>query len=215
MNRILFATSLILAATVPATAQDRQGEWRYIGGDAGHTRYSPLDQINRDNFEELEQAWVFRGDNYGATVDYLFRSTPIYADGLLYTVAGRRRTVIAIDPATGETMWTYREPHTTRYERGMRNNYGKGVAYAEVDGRGVIYIISPAFILTALDAKTGKPLAGFGTPIGVEGFPETGVVDMLADLGPGEIEAGELALAHETGERLLPAGLCGRWSRST
>ena len=47
----------------------------------------------------------------------------------------------------------------------------------------MIYIASPGFFLTALDAKTGKPLEGFGQPVPVEGFPETGVVDMLADLG--------------------------------
>ncbi|NIW24255.1 MAG: pyrroloquinoline quinone-dependent dehydrogenase, partial [Gammaproteobacteria bacterium] len=108
-----------------ATAQD--GEWRYIGGNAAHTRYTPLDQINAENFEDLELAWLWRGDNFGPRVDYVFRSTPLYVDGLLYTVAGYRRTVAAIDPATGETIWTYREPHTTRWERGMRNNYGKGV----------------------------------------------------------------------------------------
>ena len=79
-------------------------------------------------------AWTWRGDNFGPTADPIFRSTPLYVDGLLYTVAGERRTVAAIDPGTGETLWTYREPHTTRWERGMRNNYGKGVAYAEVDG---------------------------------------------------------------------------------
>ena len=138
---LFLALGLIAFAPVPAAAQERgspEGEWRYIGGDAGHTRYSPLDQINAANFEDLEQAWVWRGDNYGPTVDYLFRSTPISVDGLLYTVAGRRRTVIAIEPATGEAIWTHRESHTTRYQRGMRNNYGKGVAYAEVDGRGVI-----------------------------------------------------------------------------
>ena len=185
MKRILFTLSLILAAAVPATAQDqegRDGEWRYIGGDAGHTRYSPLDQINKDNFEDLEKAWLFRGDNYGSTVDYLFRSTPIYAGGLLYTVAGRRRTVIAIDPGTGETIWTYREPPTTRYERGMRNNYGKGVAYAEVDGHGVIFTSSPGFFLHALDAKTGLPLPNWGTPVPLPGFSQTGVVDLLPDL---------------------------------
>ena len=44
---------------------DRSGEWRYIGADAAHTRYSPLEQINADNFEDLEVAWVWRGDNYG------------------------------------------------------------------------------------------------------------------------------------------------------
>ena len=102
---------------------------------------------------------------------------------MLYTVAGPRRHVVALDPANGELLWSYREPNTYRYEYSMRKDYGKGVAYSEVDGRGVIYIISPGFFLTALDAKTGRPLEGFGKKVPIEGFPETGVVDMLADLG--------------------------------
>jgi len=163
-------------------AGSQEGEWRYIGGDVTHTRYTSLDQIDAGNFEDLEVSWIWRGDNFGPTVDYVFRSTPLYIDGLLYTVAGQRRTVAAIDPASGETVWTYREPHTTRWERGMRNNYGKGVAYAEVDGRGVIYTSSPGFFLHALDAKTGRPLENWGDPVPVEGFSQTGVVDMLPDL---------------------------------
>ena len=64
----------------------------------------------------------------------------------------------------------------------MRNRYGKGVAYAEVDGRGVSYIISPSFFLHALDARTGQPLDGWGTPVPLSDFPGTGVVDILPDL---------------------------------
>ena len=158
------------------------GEWRYIGGDAGHTRYSGLDQITADNFDDLEVAWVWRGDNFGPGVLGVSRATPIYVDGVLYTVAGERRTVVAIDPATGETLWTYREPHTTRFDRGMRNGYGKGVAYAEIDGRGVIYIISPAFFLYALDAETGRPLENWGEAVPLPGFPRSGVVDLVPDL---------------------------------
>ena len=185
LSRAAFALSFLLSALVPTAAQDAgtpEGEWRYVGGDASHTRYSPLDQIDAGNFEDLEVAWVWRGDNFGPGVDNVFRSTPIYVDGLLYTVAGQRRTVVAIDPATGETIWTYREPDTTRYQRGMRNNYGKGVAYAEIDGRPVIYTSSPGFFLHALDAKTGLPLENWGTAVPLPGFPETGVVDLLPDL---------------------------------
>src|SRR5688572_13228148 len=185
------ATLLAVLATALAAhgvvAQDQQrnapvGEWRYIGGDAFHTRYLPLAQINSSNFEKLEVAWTWRGDNFGPSVDYLFRSTPIYVDGLLYTVAGQRRTVAAIDPKTGETIWAYREPHTVRYERGMRNNYGKGVAFGEVDGRKVIYYTSPAFFLHAFDAKTGEHLEDWGQRVPLPNFPKSGVVDMLPDL---------------------------------
>ena len=169
-----------------STAQDRgtpDGEWRYQSGDAWGTRYSALDQIDGDNFEELEVAWLWRGDNYGPHPSYVSRSTPSYINGVLYTVTGYRRTVAAIDPSTGETLWTYREPNTKRWEESMRASYGKGVAHEVVNGRDVIYYISPAFFLHAFDALTGEHLEGFGGQVPIPGFPRTGVVDLLADLG--------------------------------
>lgn len=150
----LVAALGLASAAAPGLGQERgtpSGEWRYWGGDAWSTRYSPLDQIDASNFSELEVAWVWRGDNFGPEVDNILRSTPIYAAGKLFTVAGARRTVAAIDPATGETLWTFREPHTRRWERSMRQNYGKGVAYTEIDGRGVIYVVTPGFFLHALE----------------------------------------------------------------
>ena len=116
IGALLVAGVAALAArqTARPAPQTPAGEWRYIGGDAAQTRYSPLDQITAANFETLQTAWTWRGDNYGPEVDFVSRSTPLYVDGVLYTVAGSRRTVVAIDPGTGETLWTYREPPTTR-----------------------------------------------------------------------------------------------------
>ena len=155
------------------------GQWEYLGGDAAHTRYSPAEQITAENFQDLEENWVWDGASFNAQSG---RSTPSYIDGTLYTVAGPRRYVTALDPASGELIWSYGEPKTGRYEYSMRKDYGKGIAYAEIDGKGVIYITSPAFFLTALDAETGQPLKNWGTPVPIEGFPESGVVDMLTDL---------------------------------
>lgn len=166
-------------AQLPGT---ENGEWRYLGGDAGHTKSSPLDQINRTNFNELEQAWRWRSDNFGPNLDYFSRSTPVYVDNMLYTVATPRRQVIAMDPATGENLWIFREPETIRHQRSPRQAYGKGVAYAEVEGRGVIYITTPGFFLWALDAKTGRPLENWGSPVPLEGFGETGAVDLIPKL---------------------------------
>ncbi len=42
-----------------------EGEWPFIGGDAAHTRYAPLDQIDASNFADLQLEWVWRGDNFG------------------------------------------------------------------------------------------------------------------------------------------------------
>ena len=176
---VLVLSAAASAQRLPGT---ENGEWRYLGGDAGHTRSSPLDQINGNNFSNLEVAWLWRGDNFGPNVDYFSRSTPIYVDGMLYTVATPRRQVVAIDPGTGETLWTFREPETIRHLRSPRQAYGKGVAYAEVNGRGVIYVTSPAFFLWALDAKTGLPLENWGTAVPLDGFPDTGGLDLIPPL---------------------------------
>lgn len=182
LNKLLTAAAaaLMLASAAPLIAQsgtNPAGEWRYWGADASSTRYSPLDQIDASNFEDLEVAWIWRGDNFSPEADPLLRATPIYANGILYSVAGSRRTAVAMDPATGETLWTFREAPTKRWEDSMRKNYGKGVAYDEIDGRGVIYLVTPAFFLHALDAETGRPIETFG---------KGGTVDLIDDLGPWE-----------------------------
>jgi len=181
------ALAVALQLTLPAIGQAQErsnpyGEWRYQSADAWGTRFSPVNQINAENFEDLEVAWIWNADNFGPALEDQFKATPQYINGTLYTVAGHRRTVVAIDPESGETLWTYREPNTTRWERSMRQNYGKGVAYAQLNGRDVILYISPAFFLHALDAETGRHIENWGTRVDLPGFPESGVVDLLPDL---------------------------------
>jgi quinoprotein glucose dehydrogenase len=76
----------------------------------------------------------------------------------------------------------FQEPETFRWEYSMRANHGKGVAYAEIDGKGVVFVTTPAFFLHALDAETGEPLPNWGRPVPLEGFPASGAVDMVEDL---------------------------------
>ena len=182
----VLALAAVLGFASSGAAQQtgvENGEWRYLGGDAGHTRSSPLNQINAANFSKLKVAWIFRGDNFGPGIEFTARSTPVFVKGVLYTVVGQRRQVVAIDAATGETRWTFREPDTSRYLRSPRSDFGKGVAYAEVDGRGVIYISTPGFFLWALDARTGRPLENWGgAPVPLKDFPKSGVIDMIPDL---------------------------------
>src|SRR6202023_2790745 len=80
----------------------KNGEWRTYGGDLGSTRYSPLDQINAGNFNKLEVAWRFKTDNLGPRPEFNFEGTPLTANGVLYSTAGTRRAVVALDAATGE-----------------------------------------------------------------------------------------------------------------
>jgi quinoprotein glucose dehydrogenase len=167
------------AATVVADAGGTRtgtegGEWRYWGGDEGSSRYSPADQIDADNAMDLEVAWRWYAANYGPTVDYIYRGTPIKVGNRLYNVAGARRAVVSIDPVTGETLWMWRMEDNPRWAASTRQNYGKGVAYAEVDGRGRILVITPGYYMIALDADTGLPIEGFG---------EDGIVDLHRGMG--------------------------------
>ena len=142
--------TLLLGLLVPfgwsAFAQDSV-EWTTLGSDFAHTRSTVADQITPENFSDLEVAWTWDGASFEAQSG---RSTPSYINGRLYTVAGARRHVVAIDPKSGATIWSYREPDTPRWDYSMRADYGKGVGYANLDGRDIIYIITPGFFLTAL-----------------------------------------------------------------
>ena len=171
-------------AMPPAQAQSGRGtgngEWRYQGGDAGSTRYSALSQVTPANFETLKEAWRFNPqDVVGAMTA---RATPSYVGGKLLSVAGPRRHVVSMDPTTGKLLWSFVEPETFRSKYSMRAAYGKGVAYHEINGRGVVFIATPGFFLVALDAETGKPLENWGRQVKLPGFPSTGVVDLVENL---------------------------------
>jgi quinoprotein glucose dehydrogenase len=171
---ILLGT-LLLPPGLAAQSGAANGEWRYWGGDAGSTRYAPLDQITRDNVATLKVVWRWHTANFGPTPETYYRATPLYANGVLYTVAGERRAVAAIDPATGETLWTWRMDEGLRWEKAPRRFSGRGLAYWS-DGRGDarIIVVTPGYYMAALDAKTGRPVAGFGSG---------GIVDLMEGLG--------------------------------
>jgi len=180
----ILALGLLGAAALVPLAQTRRGtengEWRTLGGDIGHTRYSPLDQITPANFETLKEAWKFSPIDVVGPMTA--RATPSYVGGRLLSVAGPRRHVVSIDPVSGKLLWNWVEPETYRSKYSMRTAYGKGVAYSEINGKGVVFISTPGFFLVALDADTGKPLPNWGRPVPLPGFPTTGVVDVTEDL---------------------------------
>ncbi len=173
---MLAVAPLAVGAQGPGT---ENGLWTYLGGDAWHTRYTPSDEITAENFDELTMLWQFNAGSFGPSTP---RATPTYTGDKLITVTGDRRHVVALEPTTGELLWSFTEPNTHRHEYSMRKGYGKGVAYAEVNGRGAVFITSPGFFLHALDADTGQPLANWGEPVPLPGFQPTGTVDLVADL---------------------------------
>ncbi len=140
-------------------------EWLHNRGDLASTSYSPLAQIDRENVRKLRVAWRWKSDNFGPTPEFYFRATPLMADGVLYTSAGLRRNVVAIDAATGETLWMYRLDEGERGASAPRRSSGRGVSFwrgSEASEPSRILTITPGFQLVALDARTGQPIASFG-----------------------------------------------------
>src|SRR5688572_19594682 len=153
-------------------------DWRFFGGDAGATRYSPATQINASNAKDLRVAWRWSARNFGPRPAVTMQVSPLIVNGVMYTTAGVNRDVVAIDAGTGEQLWHWRPTgELTRWSDiidPLSRSSGRGLSYW-TDGSGDerIFVVMPSYMLVALNAKTGAPVAGFGT---------NGVLDMAANL---------------------------------
>jgi quinoprotein glucose dehydrogenase len=139
-------------------------QWPTYGGNLASHRYSPADQITKDNFNTLQIAWRLKTDFLGPRPDTLYSATPLLIDRVLYTTAGTRRAAVALNAATGEMLWMHTEDEGVRGENAPRIGAGRGLAYwasANSADRRVIYV-TPGYRMLALDARTGVPIPSFG-----------------------------------------------------
>lgn len=179
------------------------GEWRSYGADNASTKYSPLDQINKDNFSQLQIAWRWKsvdaylsktvagGEWWSKSKDIFddlqkedpnrwrdrlpprmgnLKATPLMIGGVLY-LATPLYQAVAVDAATGETLWVY---NPKSYEAGtptmsLQWNH-RGVAYWSDGKEARIFWGTGDGYLIAVDAKTGRPCRDFG---------DNGRVDMM------------------------------------
>ena len=139
------------------------GEWRTYGGDLGNTKYAPLDQVTAANFNSLEVAWRFKTDSLGPRPEFQFEGTPLMVNGVVYTTAGTRRAVVALDAGTGEQLWMHSEQEGPRGAAAPRQLSGRGLAYWSDGKEARILYVTPGYQLVALDAKTGNRVPGFGS----------------------------------------------------
>lgn len=163
---MLLAVSL-LPSFAPAFAQfgADPNRWSHYGGDAGNTKYSPLDQIDRGSLPRLEIAWRWSSPDNGLPyTNHAFEATPLYIDGVLYTSTSFSQAA-AIDARTGTTLWVF-DPES--YRSGRPPNQGflhRGVAYWEngdATTRRILYATGDARLIS-LDALTGEPDGRFGS----------------------------------------------------
>jgi len=177
-------------ATAEASSDDSEVGWPHYGNDPGGTKYSALDQVNRDNVSSLEVAWTVRthdfdgfagehaespelpaeardagacGQCHGENIK--FETTPLLRDGALLVSTPLNR-VLALDPETGAERWAY-DPAidpTANYSEGL---ISRGVsawsdpADPSSCGRRV-YVSTVDARLLSLSADNGLPCEDFG-----------------------------------------------------
>jgi quinoprotein glucose dehydrogenase len=176
---ILGLLIIMVVWAFPQMAQQgtKGGDWKSYSGENGSTRYSPLDQITRDNFKNLQVAWSWKFDNFGGGTS---ETTPLMINGVLYFTAGPRRYVVAANPGTGETLWTWRPDEGARFDQAPRK-VTRGVAYWTDGNETRIVTVTPGFQLVELDAKTGIPVRSFGQDGSVDLFKQ---LDLTTSLDP-------------------------------
>lgn len=150
----------------------------------GGAKYSPLDQINADNVDQLEIAWEYHTGEIDTSVGALaaFEDEPLIAENNLIICTITRR-IIALDPATGEERWVYDPAGEIAGMRKCRGVSAWTDARAEAGAqcRTRLLFATADNRLIAIDARSGEPCAGFG---------EDGVVQMRASKP--EVMAGEV-----------------------
>ena len=170
---IVVLAALVAGSSLMVSGQSgaRNGEWPHWGADLGNAKYSALDQITRENVKGLRVVWRWKADNFGPRPQNNLESTPLMIGGVLYTTAGTRPSVAAIDGATGETLWTYRFDEGARGDMAPRS-VSRGVEYWTDGKQQRIILITRGYHMVSLDAKTGLPDPAFGNK---------GVVDLYED----------------------------------
>ena len=190
---VLALTAVPAAGQQPAPLNSANGEWPSYGGDAGHQRYSPLDQIDASNFGELDIAWRFKTDNLGPGPEFKLEGTPVIAGGVLYATGGTRRAVVALDAASGELLWVHSEHEGAWAEEAPRLLSGRGLAYwTDGEDERILYV-TLGFRLVALDAGTGQRDPGFGQ----NGFVDLKAAAIIAEGRSTDLVTGEIGL-HAT-----------------
>jgi Glucose dehydrogenase len=168
----------VSSAAEARKARGRATEWLNYGSDKASSKYSPLAQIGKDNFNRLSVSWTWRSaEEEVAKANHLktwvWEATPLMVNGVLY-ISTSLSQVAAIDAATGKTQWIY-DPET--WKNGTPSNNGfvhRGVAYwADGDDQRILFGAGDGYLI-CLNAQTGKPISAFG---------QEGRIDLTQGLG--------------------------------
>ncbi|MHA7830247.1 MAG: outer membrane protein assembly factor BamB family protein [Flagellimonas sp.] len=162
---LLFSTIILLSCTNEEPLRETGKNWPVYGGNQAGNRYSPLDQINRDNIQDIEVAWTYRAAEENSQSKGGIQCQPIVVDGVLFGI-GMELQLFALDAQTGNELWEF-DPQTRGKSRGL-------VYWEDGDDKRILYSVGPN--LYSLNAETGILIPEFGN---------NGIVDLHIGLSGG------------------------------
>src|SRR4029077_8841017 len=149
------------------------GDWVSYGGTNWSQKFSPLDQITEENFNNLRVAWTWRSPDHDLLTTLPsypemplsangLKGTPLVVRGVMYMSSGLDQ-IAAIDPVTGTTKWLYNpEAYKDGAQADVLGWQSKGVAYWSDGNDERVFLGTLDGYLLALDAKTGQPIKTCG-----------------------------------------------------
>jgi len=146
---------LVLQAFGPA-AQAQKGpgfddpnNWPQYHRSYNAWRFSPLDQINKNNVKKLKVAWIHQPGN----ITHGLQATPIVIDGVLYYISADNN-VWAVNAATGATIWHV----AVKLDPIVKEVFYQAASRGVTVGRGKVFVGTLDGRMLALDQKTGKEI---------------------------------------------------------
>ncbi|HEY9486728.1 MAG TPA: pyrroloquinoline quinone-dependent dehydrogenase, partial [Chryseosolibacter sp.] len=141
--------------------------WAVYRGDAASSAYSALDQVNKENVNQLQVAWTYHTGDAEKGNRSTIQCNPIIVNGMMYLTSPKLK-LIALEPTTGKELWKF-DPFEGKESSGVN----RGVTYWE-NGKDKRVLFSAGSYLYALNADDGTLFTGFG---------DNGKVDLREGLG--------------------------------
>lgn len=190
MRRSIWLISLLVCALSglalscgPRVSAFDPEDWPSYEGGAAATHYSALNQINRDNVDQLQIAWTYEIENGAAA------SNPIVIGGRMYIIGGED-SIVALDAATGAELWK---------RAGLVSGFARGLMYWESgNDRRILYTKDDH--LRAVNANDGADIADFDVDLRVGLERDVASVRRVQSNTPGRVFGNLVIMGSAVGE---------------